>query len=78
MKKPLGTYSATTDVVQITAHGWSWSARLSDCYELCDSEQGWCWTEKRAKTKADRAARRMMRAAASWTTRNYKADGSST
>jgi hypothetical protein len=71
VKKPLGDYSTTTDVMQLSAHSWGWSARLGDHWDLCDIEQGWCWTEKRARRKAERAAQRMMRTAASWTTHTY-------
>lgn len=71
MKRPLGDYSATTDVMQLGAHYWGWSARLGDHWNECDREEGWAWTEKRARRKADRAAQRMMRTAATWTRRTY-------
>ena len=72
-------FYATTDVVHHDVLTWTWSATLSQPYPWDPSEldhaEGWCWTEKRAHRKADRAARRMMRAAKSWTSRTYKADG---
>ncbi|MGV9290721.1 hypothetical protein [Streptomyces sp. NPDC003719] len=41
-----------------------------------DEDRGSRLTEKAAKRKADRVAQRMMRAAATWTSRTYEAEGS--
>jgi hypothetical protein len=77
IKPSSGDYYATTHVYRRGALEWTWSATLHqpppwEPYDLAH-DSGWCFTEKRAKRKADRAARRMMRAADSWTTRIYKA-----
>ncbi|MET7975785.1 hypothetical protein ABZW44_22620 [Streptomyces mirabilis] len=77
MIKPDGDdYYATTHVVHEGTLAWSWNATLCQPWpalnDELDRDGGWCFTEKRANRKADRAARRMMRAAKSWTTRTYK------
>ena len=69
-------YYVTTDVVHEGGLlSWTWQAALRQPppwrpYDL-DHDYGWCWTEKRARRKAERAGRRMMRAANSWTSRTY-------
>lgn len=80
MIKPDGDdYYATTDVFRYGRGAWSWSATLCQPWPArngtLSEDSGWCLTEKRAKRKADRVARRMMRAAESWTSRTYSADG---
>jgi hypothetical protein len=79
--KPDGDdYYVTTHVVRRGTGHWTWSAYLRQPWPALntelDEDSGACFTEKRAKRKADRAAKRMMRAAASWTTRTYNAHGS--
>jgi len=73
-------YSATTDVSQRGRWTWAWTARLWQPhpwtpFEL-DADGGFAFTEKRANRKAERAARRMMRAADTWVSRAYSSDGS--
>lgn len=69
-------YYATTDVVRHGRLAWGWAVSLEQPWPALDSvldtASGACMTEKRAKRKADRVARRMMRAADSWTTRTYE------
>jgi hypothetical protein len=72
-------YYASTDVVQQSRWCWVWTARLCQPrpwtpHQLADAE-GTAFTKKRAQRKADQAARAMMRAAKSWTSRTYNADG---
>jgi hypothetical protein len=72
-------YNATTDVSQRGRWVWWWRARLWQPhpwtpFEL-DTDDGFALTRQRAERKAERAARRMMRAADSWVSRTYKADG---
>ncbi|MFJ3037749.1 hypothetical protein [Streptomyces tendae] len=81
MIKPDGDdYYATTHVVRQGALAWSWKVQLRQPWPawntLLDEDYGSRMTEKAAKRKADHVARRMMRAADSWTTRTYDADGS--
>ncbi|WP_333744086.1 hypothetical protein [Streptomyces ardesiacus] len=82
MIKPDGDdYYATTNVYRRGTLDWAWEVRLlqSPLKHLrmdLDEDYGSRMTEKAAKRKADRVARRMMRAAESWTTRTYDADGS--
>jgi len=82
MIRPHGDdYSAATNVYRRGTLDWVWSVRLiqwDDRAPVLDEDSGSCLTEKRAKRRADRVARRMMRAAASWTSRTYKPDGSDT
>lgn len=73
-------YSATTDISQRHRWDWAWEARLWQPhpwrpFEL-DAVSGFAFTRKRAERKAERAARRMMRAADTWTSRTYGSDGS--
>lgn len=83
MRKPKSDeYHVTTHVTWHGTLDWGWSATLEQPWpwtptEL-DRDSGWCFTEKRAQRAADRAARRMLRGAAAWTTRTYNADGSVT
>lgn len=66
-----------THVYRQSALAWYWSATLRQPYRIrnavLDEESGSRMTEKAAKRKADRVARRMMRAAQSWTSRTYEA-----
>lgn len=70
-------YYVTTDVYRRGRLDWAWQVELRQPWParntLLDEDYGSCATEKRAKRKADRVARRMMRAAASWTSRTYEA-----
>ena len=80
MIQPSGSdYYATTDIVRNGSLSWGWAANLRQPWPaldgVLDTASGWCWTKKRAERKADRAARRMMRAADSWARRTYKPDG---
>lgn len=73
-------YHCTTDVSQRGRFNWAWSARLWQPRpwtptEL-DEDYGFAFTEKRAHRKAEKVARRMMRAAESWVRRTYCSDGS--
>ena len=72
-------YYATTDVYRRGTLDWAWQVELRQPYRIrnsiLDEDSGSCATEKRAKRKADRVARRMMRAAASWTRRTYERSG---
>jgi hypothetical protein len=71
-------YYVETHVVHEGPLSWSWTASLCQPWPSLDgvlsTDSGWRTTEKRAKRKADRVARQMMRAAASWTTRTYRAE----
>ncbi|GAA3590697.1 hypothetical protein [Streptomyces osmaniensis] len=70
-------YYVDTHVFRQGALAWSWTATLRQPYRIrnsvLDEESGSRMTERAAKRKADRVARRMMRAAASWTSRTYEA-----
>lgn len=72
-----GEYHATTDVYQSGRLTWTWNTRLWQPRPWwptdLDEDSGFAFTEKRARRKADRAARRMMRAADSWVSRTYSA-----
>lgn len=79
MIKPDGDdYYVTTHVVHRGTLDWSWRVELRQPWPawntLLDEDGGSRPTEKAAKRKADRVARHMMRAAASWTTRTYEAE----
>lgn len=78
MIKPDGDdYYTDTHVYRRGTLDWVWTAELCQPWPSrnlsLDDDSGSCVTEKRAKRKADRVARRMMRAAASWSSRTYKA-----
>jgi hypothetical protein len=70
-------YYVTTNVYRRGTLDWAWEVTLRQSpfkylrMEL-DEDGGSRLTEKAAKRKADRVAQRMMRAAASWTSRTYK------
>ncbi|NUQ95784.1 MAG: hypothetical protein HOY79_04240 [Streptomyces sp.] len=68
-------YYATTDVYRRGPLDWVWEANLRQPWPsmrlVLAEDAGSCSTEKRAKRKADRVARRMMRAADSWARREY-------
>ncbi|WP_329474278.1 hypothetical protein OIE75_40915 (plasmid) [Streptomyces sp. NBC_01723] len=74
-------YYATTHVYRRGTLDWAWEVRLLQSplkhrqMDL-DEDYGSRMTEKAAKRKADRVAQRMMRAAASWSSRTYKAEES--
>lgn len=72
-------YYATTDIVNIGRHYWSWKVELRQPWPALnlelDVDGGYCLTEKRARRKADRAVRRMLRAADSWISTETDADG---
>lgn len=80
MIKPDGDdYYVKTDVFRRGWADWAWNVQLRQPWPAwnleLDEDYGSCVTEKRAKRKADRVARRMMRAAASWTSREYEQTG---
>lgn len=80
MIKPRSSeYHVTTNVSQQGHYNWAWSALLWQPYPWTPSEldedSGFAFTEKRATKKADRAAKRMMRAADSWVSRTYSSSG---
>ncbi|GHC36711.1 MULTISPECIES: hypothetical protein [Streptomyces rochei group] len=73
-------YYVTTNVYRRGTLDWAWEVTLRQPWprlrtEL-DDDYGSRMTEKAAKRKADRVAQRMMRAAASWTSRTYEAEES--
>ncbi|MGW2550721.1 hypothetical protein [Streptomyces sp. NPDC001635] len=81
MIKPDGDdYYVVTHVFRRGALDWAWEATLRQPWParnlVLAEGDGACATEKRARRRADRVARRLMRAAKSWTSRTYKADGS--
>jgi len=72
-------YYVKTDVYRRGRLDWVWNVQLRQPWPAMrlelDEDYGSCLTEKRAKRKADRVARRMIRAAASWEARRYERDG---
>lgn len=66
----------TTDVFRRGFLDWAWKVQLRQPWPAIhtelDEDYGSCVSEKRAKRKADRVARRMMRAADSWTRQTYE------
>ncbi|MFE1903838.1 hypothetical protein ACFW96_09220 [Streptomyces gardneri] len=79
MIRPTGTnYYTDTTIYRDSALAWAWIVHLRDPYEDLDRIDGWALTEKRAQRKANRASRRLLRRAHSWTSITTKADGTST
>lgn len=54
---------------------WAWIVVLRDSCEDLDRADGWAATEKRARRRAARASRRLLRGARSWTSITTRADG---
>lgn len=69
-------YYVSTEVYRAGKLAWVWSVTLRQPWParetVLDEDSGYRMTEARAKRKADRVARRMMRAADSWTSRTYE------
>ena len=79
MIRPSGTdYYTETTIYRAEFLAWAWIVHLREPYEDLDRADGWALTEKRAHRKAERASRRLLRAARSWTSITTKADGTST